>query len=93
MASGRVGGTKSKVSGTIGSEVYSLRRNPDGTYSQVVSAKPETTTYTNTEKQAAQRRANLFCRLAANFYSLKTKDMPAGREALGDWLGWVVSLI
>lgn len=55
MASGRVGGTKSKVSGTIGSEVYSLRRNPDGTYSQVVSAKPETTTYTNTEKQAAQR--------------------------------------
>lgn len=55
MASGRVGGTKSKVSGTIGSEVYSLRRNPDGTYSQVVSAKAETTTYTNTEKQAAQR--------------------------------------
>ena len=55
MASGRVGGTKSKVSGTIGSEVYSLRRNPDGSYSQVVSAKPETTTYTNTEKQAAQR--------------------------------------
>lgn len=55
MASGRVGGTKSKVSGTIGSEVYSLRRNPDGTYSQVVAAKPETTTYTNTEKQAAQR--------------------------------------
>ena len=55
MASGRVGGTKSKISGTIGSEVYSLRRNPDGTYSQVVSAKPETITYTNTEKQAAQR--------------------------------------
>lgn len=57
MASGRVGGTKSKVSGTIGSEVYSLRRNPDGTYSQVVSAKAETTTYTNTEKQAAYRMA------------------------------------
>ena len=37
MASGRVGGTKSKVSGTIGSEYTSLRRNPDGTYSQVVS--------------------------------------------------------
>lgn len=55
MASGRVGGTKSKVSGTIGSEVYSLRRNPDGSYSQVVAVKPETTTYTNTEKQAAQR--------------------------------------
>lgn len=55
MASGRVGGTKSKVTGTIGSEVYTLRRNPDGTYSQVVSAKAETVKYSNTELQAAQR--------------------------------------
>ena len=57
MASGRVGGTKSKISGQIGSEIYSLRRNPDGTYSQVVSAKPEQVQYSNTEKQAAYRMA------------------------------------
>lgn len=55
MASGRVGGTKSKVSGVIGNEVYSVRRNSDGSYSQVVSAKPESVQYTNTDKQAAQR--------------------------------------
>ena len=57
MASGRVGGTRSKVSGTIGSEVYSLRRNPDGTYTQVVSSKAESVSYSNTEKQAAYRMA------------------------------------
>lgn len=55
MASGRVGGTKSKVSGTIGNEVYSLRRNADGSYSQVIATKPESVTYSNTERQAAQR--------------------------------------
>ena len=55
MASGRVGGTKSKVSGTVGNEVYSIRRNEDGSYSQVVSAKAESVQYSNTDLQAAQR--------------------------------------
>ena len=64
MASGRVGGTKSKISGTIGSEVYSLRRNPDGTYSQVVSAKAESVSYSNTEKQAAYRMATAVVEVA-----------------------------
>ena len=31
-------------------------------------------------------RAEAFCGLVANFYSLK-KKIPAGRVALGDWLG------
>ena len=31
--------------------------------------------------------ADSFCGLIANFYSLKTKNIPAGRLALGDWLG------
>lgn len=57
MASGIVGGTKSKVSGTVGNQVYSLRRNADGTYSQVVATKAESVAYSNTEKQAAQRMA------------------------------------
>lgn len=55
MASGRVGGTKSKIAGTVGSEVYSIRRNEDGSYSQVVAAKAEHVQYSNTELQAAQR--------------------------------------
>lgn len=57
MASGRVGGTKSKVSGQVGSEIYSVRRNDDGSYSQIVSAKAEHPRYSNTEKQAAYRMA------------------------------------
>ena len=32
-------------------------------------------------------RADPPCGLVANFYSLKTKKIPAGRMALGDWSG------
>ena len=32
-------------------------------------------------------RIDAFHGLEANFYILKTKKMPAGRLALGDWLG------
>ena len=32
-------------------------------------------------------RADNFCGLVAHFYSLETKKIPAGRLALGDWLG------
>ena len=32
-------------------------------------------------------KVDSFCGLIANFYSLKTKKIPAGRLALGDWLG------
>ena len=35
----------------------------------------------------AQGRAEAFCGLIVNFYSLKTKEIPASRLALGDWLG------
>ena len=35
----------------------------------------------------AQGRAEPFCRLAANFYGLKTEKIPIGMVALGDWLG------
>ena len=35
----------------------------------------------------AQGRAEPFCRLAANFYSLKIEQIPTGMVALGVWLG------
>ena len=35
-------------------------------------------------------RADPLCGLVANFYSLKTKKIPAGRMALGDWSGCYV---
>ena len=34
-------------------------------------------------------RGDTFHGLGANFGSLKTKKIPAGGVALGDWLGWV----
>ena len=55
MASGRVGGTRSKISGQIGQEVYQIRRNPDGTYSQIVNAKGEITVNYTTPRLQAQR--------------------------------------
>lgn len=55
MASGRVGGTRSKVSGQIGSEVYRVVRNADGTYTQVVSVKGEQTSTYTTPRLQAQR--------------------------------------
>ena len=36
-----------------------------------------------------QGRGDTFHGLGANFDSLKTKKIPAGGVALGDWLGWV----
>lgn len=55
MASGRVGGTKAKVSGQIGSSIYQVRKNPDGTYSQIVYAKGTQTVSTTTPRLQAQR--------------------------------------
>ena len=39
-------------------------------------------------EQAGSREHRRFHGLVANFYSLKTKTVPAGRVALGDRLGW-----
>lgn len=55
MASGRVGGTRSKVSGQVGDTIYQIRRNSDGTYSQVVYAKGQQSVSTTTPKLQVQR--------------------------------------
>lgn len=55
MASGRVGGTRSKISGQVGEEVYQIRKNTDGTYTQVITAKGETTVNYTTPRLQAQR--------------------------------------
>lgn len=55
MASGRVGGTKSKISGQVGSAIYQVRRNDDGSYTQVVTAKGERTETSTTPRLQAQR--------------------------------------
>ena len=55
MASGRVGGTRSKISGKVGNEIYQVVRNPDGSYSQQVYEKPEIVQTAQTPKLQAQR--------------------------------------
>lgn len=55
MASGRVGGTKSKKSGQVGTNIYQIRKNDDGSYSQIVTIKGVTTVNRTTPRLQAQR--------------------------------------
>lgn len=55
MASGRVGGTRSKKRGQVGGTIYQVVRNADGTYTQISYGKPEDVTQTITPRLQAQR--------------------------------------
>lgn len=55
MAISRVGGTKGMLSGQVGSTVYQIRNNGDGTLTQVAYAKGERTETTFSPKLQAQR--------------------------------------
>ena len=55
MASGRVGGTRSKIRGQVGDIIYQVVRNQDGTYTQISYGKPEDVTQTITPRLQAQR--------------------------------------
>lgn len=55
MASGRVGGTRSKIRGQVGDIIYQVIKNPDGTYTQVSYGKPEDVTSSITPRLQAQR--------------------------------------
>ena len=76
MASGRVGGTRSKVSGQIGSEIFRVVRNPDGTYTQIVSAKGEQTSTFTTPRLQAQRM------VTAMVESMMKQLKPVGRISM-----------
>ena len=55
MARGRLGGTKSKIRGKVGSEIYQLKRDPNRTLIQSVYGQNPNPTYSNTEAQAKNR--------------------------------------
>lgn len=55
MAKSRVGGTKGMLTGQVGKDIYQIRNNGDGTYTQIVYAKGERTETTFTPKVQAQR--------------------------------------
>ena len=55
MASGRVGGTRSKIRGQVGDIIYQMIKNPDGTYTQVEYGKPDTVLQSISPRGQAQR--------------------------------------
>lgn len=55
MAVGRIGGTKSKIRGKVGGDIYQLKRDPNGILFQSVYAQNQNPKYTNTEAQAKNR--------------------------------------
>lgn len=69
MASGRVGGTRSKIRGQVGNVVYQVIRNDDGTYTQISYGKPEDVTQTITPRLQAQRMCT--CMVEALMRDLK----------------------
>ena len=69
MASGRVGGTRSKKRGQVGGTIYQVVRNPDGTYTQISYGKPEDVTQTITPRLQAQRMCT--CMVEALMRDLK----------------------
>lgn len=55
MARSRRGGTSGLLSGKVGDVIYSITRNPDGSYRQQISANPEERFNPNTDAQARAR--------------------------------------
>lgn len=55
MGRGKLGGTKAKIRGKVGSEIYQIKRADDGVLAQHVYKAPEARQYTNTEAQARAR--------------------------------------
>lgn len=55
MARSRIGGSSGLFSGKVGDVIYSVTRNTDGTYRQLISANPAERENPNTEAQAKAR--------------------------------------
>lgn len=55
MARSRRGGTSGLLSGKVGDVIYSITRNPDGSYRQQIAANPEERFNPNTDAQARAR--------------------------------------
>ena len=92
MATSRTGGTTSKLKGQVGSVIYQVKKNSDGTYTQIVYGKGVRTETTFTPKLQAQRMCtamveNLMKQLKQigriSFQSGKNKSQSL--NAFGSW--------
>lgn len=97
MAIGKLGGTRSKVSGSVGTEIYTIRRNADGDLIQIVSEKPETRTDTLTEAKAMQRmRMSIVMShqpLLHDFMAAAFQDIPEGTLSVQNFVRQNVLLL
>lgn len=55
MAKGRVGGTKAKITGQVGNNIFQIRKNGNGTYTQISYVKGVRTETETSEKLQVQR--------------------------------------
>ena len=55
MGRGKLGGTKAKIRGQVGSNIYQVKRGSDGQLVQSVYQKPENIQYSNSDAQAKAR--------------------------------------
>lgn len=82
MARSRVGGSKAKISGKVGSEVYSIVKNQSGGYTQVVSELPVSKEVAITPELCRQRMfMSIVMRhmsLLQAFLSAAFEDVPEG---------------
>ena len=76
MAVSKTGGTKGKLRGQVGNTVYQVRRNDDGTYTQVLYQKGERVETETTPKLQAQRM------YTAMVESLMKELKPVGRISM-----------
>lgn len=97
MARGRVGGTRSKVSGKIGSQVYQIQKGTDGTLQQVVYSKPESYARVNTpdiaknkmKMSVVERAMGVFRDIVASSF----EGVPEGTESVSEWSRANIELI
>lgn len=81
MARGRVGGSRSKISGKVGSEVYSIVKDADGGYRQVISDLPESKEVAITPELSRQR---MFMSIVMRHMSLLQNFMSDAFEGVPD---------
>lgn len=77
MASGRVGGTRAKIKGVVGNEVYQIVSDGKGGTEQIVYAKPEGKEFALTPELAKQR---IFMSIVMRHMQLLTAVMDAAFE-------------
>lgn len=82
MGRGKLGGTKAKIRGQVGSNIYQLKRDAGGQLMQSVYQKPDSIQYSNSEAQAKARM--IMGQIDRMFHALPSvindayKDTPRG---------------